>query len=86
MASNVHKLRPSVSPFTYADKLANAEAAMQVIRDEMYLHDIHAMSRSIDVSVTALYAVRAGRTSWPRPKTFFGLINYLGLEMHLVKR
>ena len=62
------------------------EALMDVIRHE--LHDFDSKELKIvasqsDVTVSTLYAIRSGRTMWPRHKTFFNLINALGLQVEL---
>jgi len=80
--TNVH---PIAKP-SYANKCANADDAMSVIRTEMYAWEIETMAEDVGVSQACLYAIRRGATKWPRQKTFFSLINYLDLTMMLVKR
>lgn len=72
--------------YSYSAKIANADQAMNKLRIEMYHYDIEKMAEHIGVSTACLYAVRGGRTKWPRPKTFFGLVEYLEFDMHLIKR
>lgn len=69
----------------YSQNLTNADAVMSVIRIKMYDHDINNLAEYIGCTVGCLYAVRRGATVWPRPKTFFGLIECLDLEL-LVRR
>lgn len=76
-ASNVIRMRPK------SIGLTNAEDAMTIIRNRMYGEDLELMSVRVGVSVSCLYAIRAGRTKWPRHVTFFSLIDVLGLELVL---
>lgn len=66
--------------------IANAETAMNVIRLAMYPYDAHTMARRCDVSVSCIYAIRSGRTKWPRHATFFMLLHVLDLEMLIVHK
>lgn len=83
--ATILRMKPINAKYAYVHRIKNAESAMNTLRTEMYGHDIEHMAAVVDVSVACLYSIRSGRTKWPRPKTFFGLINYLNLEMHLVK-
>lgn len=76
----VHKLKPN-----YTKKFNSADAVMSTIRWEMYDHDIKDMAAYIGVSPSCIYAIRRGKTLWPRPKAFFGLIEYLNLELTVRK-
>lgn len=67
------------------DPVSCSDDAMNVIRLEMYKHDLAGLADIIGVTESCLYSIRSGRTIWPRPKTFFGLVNALGLRMYLVK-
>lgn len=67
----------------YTKKLKNADAVMAVIRFEMHNHYPEDLAEEIGVSIACIYCIRNGKTKWPRPKTFFGLIDALGLEMRL---
>ena len=70
----------------YTSRLRDADSCMNVIRMSMYDHDIETIADAIGVTTSCLYSVRRGSTVWPRPKTFFGLINYLNLELTLTRR
>jgi hypothetical protein len=63
--------------------ITNAEDAMTLIRDRLYGQDLELLSVRVGVSVSCLYAIRGGRTKWPRHATFFSLIDVLGLELIL---
>jgi len=69
----------------YARQCSNADDAMMTLRTEMYAWEIPHMAEDIGVSASCLYAIRSGKTKWPRQKAFFGLIEYLELKMLLVK-
>jgi hypothetical protein len=71
--------------YHYTSRIKSAEDTMNKLRIEMYGCDMHHMAQSIDVSYSCLMSIRSGRTIWPRPKTFWGIIDYLGLEVHLVR-
>lgn len=71
---------------SYFKKLTNADAAMNVLRLEMYKHDYKALAEKVGVSKGCIMAIRSGRTKWPRPNTFFGLLRELDLEMYLVPK
>lgn len=71
--------------YHYTSRVRNADETMNKLRLEMYAEDLHDMAEEIEVSYSCLVAIRSGRTKWPRPKTFWGIIGYLGLEVHLVR-
>lgn len=71
---------------SYGKNLRSAEEAMQVLRMEIYKWDHKKLAEAVGVSSSCIMAIRSGRTQWPRPKTFFGLLEALDLDMLLVKR
>lgn len=79
--SNITKLVPR-----YADRLPNAEAAMNVLRREMYAWDYKELAAQVGVSYSCIMAIRSGRTAWPRPKTFFNLLDVLQLDLYIIPR
>lgn len=65
----------------------DAEEAMIVVRNAIYEHgDPELLANRIGVSVSCIFAIRSGRTKWPRSHTFFGLLSALDLEMSLRQR
>lgn len=78
--SNVVKLEDQRKP-SYT-RIKNGEAAMTELRKRMYGEDLHTMANYVGVSVSCLYAIRAGRTKWPRETTIFCLMEALDLEMY----
>lgn len=70
---------------SYTRKLKNSEQVMNTIRWEMYHHYPIDLAHGTGKSVACIYAIRSGRTAWPRGDTFFALIDYLGLRMRLEK-
>lgn len=79
--TNVVKLQPRYKGVN------NAEDAMTVIRNAIYEHgDPELLANRVGVSASCIFAIRAGRTKWPRPHTFFGLLSALDLEMIIRRR
>lgn len=70
----------------YAGKVRNADQAMNKLRMKMYNHHYAALAERVGVSPSCILAIRSGRTTWPRPQTFFGLLRELELEMLLVDK
>lgn len=66
-------------------KIQSREDAMEVISKDLYHHDLELLSRRIGVSKSCLYAIRSGRTKWPRHETFLTLIHVLGYELWLMR-
>jgi hypothetical protein len=64
-------------------KIAVADDAMQMLRMAMYEWDATALAHQVGVSKSCIMAIRSGRTKWPRPATFFGLLDALDMEMVL---
>ena len=66
---------------------ARRNIAMSVVRDAMYdFGDMTRLHYRTGVSLSALHAIRSGRTLWPRPHTLFSLMHVLGLELTIRKR
>jgi transcriptional regulator with XRE-family HTH domain len=59
------------------------EAVMNDLRLRLYEFDSHSAAERMGVSEATYYAIRANRTKWPRPKTFFALLKLLEIEMRL---
>lgn len=66
--------------------LRDADAVMNVLRREMYEWGYKELAKEVGVSPACIMAIRSGRTKWPRPKTFFGLLEALDLELLVKKR
>lgn len=60
-------------------------ALMDVLRRDLYNQDLETLSIRIGVSTSCLYAIRSGRTKWPRHTTLLTLIHVLGYELWLVR-
>lgn len=61
--------------------ITSAEGAMDVVRRHMYGHDHKELASRCGVSVSCIFAIRSGRTKWPRATTFFMLLYVLDLEL-----
>ena len=59
------------------------EHVMNDIRLRLYYYDAKFIAEKTGLSLAAIYHTRSGRTKWPRSHTFFALIKFLDLEMHL---
>lgn len=81
-----NKRRVAVMKPRYLRGLTDADKVMHTIRYHMQYQDLEYLAEEIGVSLSCLYLIANGTTKWPRPKTFFGLINTMQLEMILVKR
>lgn len=57
---------------------------MNIVRDRMHDWDVKALSIRSGLSTAALYALRSGRTRWPRDTSLRALLPLLGLELRLV--
>lgn len=66
-----------------ARKYSISDDVMNTLRLKMYDYDIKDIAEEIEVTIQCAYNVRNGKTKWPRPKTFFALLEFLGVEMHL---
>lgn len=59
---------------------------MDVVRDAMTTENVRDMARLTQVSTSALYAIRRGKTKWPRDYTLFALGVILDLEITVTRR
>lgn len=78
--------KPTSQRPKYAKRLNNEDEALTVLRLAMYTYDTTKLAKTVGVSAGCIYAIQSGRTKWPRPNTFFGLLRALDLEMHLIPR
>jgi hypothetical protein len=61
---------------------------MQTVRDELYSYDkdgLESIALWIGKSTSTLYAIRSGRTLWPRHSTLFPLLRRLGFRLVLTR-
>ena len=56
---------------------------MNRIRLRMHWYDSAELAESVGVSKSCIYAIKSGRTKWPRGTTFFELCRALDLEVHI---
>jgi transcriptional regulator with XRE-family HTH domain len=61
----------------------DARSVMNIIRMDVYKHHPSAIAKAIGVSTGTIYAIRSGRTKWPRHETIFALAKYLGYRFVL---
>ena len=70
---------------TQVVNIKDRAALMDVLRRDLYNQDLVTLSIRIGVSASCLYAIRSGRTKWPRHTTLLTLIHVLGYELWLVR-
>lgn len=56
---------------------------MQALRLRMYNYDVADLAEYMGVSKSCVYAIRNGKTKWPRGDTLFALLNALDVELRL---
>ncbi|MAD98744.1 MAG: hypothetical protein CMB99_15580 [Flavobacteriaceae bacterium] len=64
------------------------EKALEFLREarlECYHYDVEEMSFDLGLSPSTIYAFRSGRTIWPRPRTLFKILDYIGYEITITK-
>lgn len=67
-----------------SQRITVAADAMNIMRLKMYNWHPKDLADECDVSVSCIYAIRNGKTKWPRPHTFFALLEALDLHMLIV--
>lgn len=65
------------------DKIADSQRAMYLVRRRMDAYEIARLSELTGLSKACLYAIRNGKTRWPRPHSIFTLLSVLGMEMYI---
>jgi DNA-binding phage protein len=74
----------NVINFKSQTKNQTAHEFMSLVRDALYEYgDMKRLSNHTDISVNCLYAIRSGRTKWPRWTTLQLMMKPLGLELTL---
>ncbi len=65
-----------------------SEQVMDMLRSKIYAseHDYRVIARRCGVSESTIYTIRRGVTRWPRPATFFALIEFFDLQLVLAER
>lgn len=66
--------------------ITSGAAMMTVVRDAMHTEDVRTMARQTQLSKSALYAIRRGKTKWPRDYTLFAITTILGVEVIVRRR
>lgn len=80
---SVTQLKPKKD--TWEDQVLNADQVMRKIRLELYSWDTMSVARQVGVTTGCIYAIRRGKTKWPRGDTFFALCKVLGFQIILRK-
>jgi DNA-binding Xre family transcriptional regulator len=58
---------------------------MEELRLAMHKKELALLAIRTGVSKSCLYAIRRGKTKWPRGETFFALCHVLGYEVALIR-
>lgn len=66
-------------------RVADRDAMMNLLRDELYQQDIQMLANRIGVHRTTLGSIRSGRTKWPRYTTLLALIHVFDYELWLIR-
>jgi DNA-binding XRE family transcriptional regulator len=61
--------------------IGNQDEAMNLLRLDMHNMDAGLLATRIGVSVSCIYAIRSGRTKWPRHETMFAICRVLGWQI-----
>lgn len=61
------------------------EDLIDTLRMDLYSRELDVIASYIGVHISTLYAIRSGRTKWPRHGTLMALIQALGYHLELVK-
>lgn len=64
-------------------RFAVPEDVMNVLRVELYKFDPQELADTMGVSRSCVYAIRSGRTKWPRGETMFRMLEALDVEIRL---
>jgi transcriptional regulator with XRE-family HTH domain len=66
--------------------IANGEEIMSMVRDALHNVRIYELSKRVGLSQSTIYAIRRGKTRWPRDYTLFAITYDLGMEIVVKKR
>jgi transcriptional regulator with XRE-family HTH domain len=66
-------------------KITSGEQIMDAVRDELDGEPVATLAVRTGLSKSTIYAIRRGKTRWPRDYTLFALTYDLGLEVRVVK-
>lgn len=62
----------------------NNGISLDLVRDELSKTILQDLAEDLNLSYSCLYAIREGKTKWPRKKTMEVLLPVLGLTMEVV--
>jgi hypothetical protein len=67
-------------------KITSGGQIMDAVRDALDGEPVATLSKRIGISDSTIYAIRRGKTKWPRDYTLFALMLDLGLETHVTRK
>lgn len=65
--------------------IISADSLTVELRREMYAHDVDWLAAQAGVRTSTIYAIRSGRTKWPRGTTLFPILRAMGYTLVLKK-
>lgn len=75
--SKVIRLPNKVTPYRIDEDMMND------LRMRMHVYEPKELAEMMGVSVGCVYALRSGRTKWPRGRTLFALLAALDIDLRL---
>lgn len=66
--------------------ITSGSQMMEAVRAALDGEPVYTLAKRIGVSNSAIYAIRRGKTKWPRDYTLFALTLDLGLEVTVTRR
>lgn len=79
---------PITLPRNKQHRVKLPDDAMYLLRRKLDLttDELKDVADTIGKSLSCLYAIRSGRTKWPRGSTLFDLLNYFDMEMYIPEK
>lgn len=59
---------------------------MRRLRWDMHGPRAVEIAEDLNLSPGCIYAIKSGRTKWPRPATLFALLEYFGWKLEIVRK
>jgi transcriptional regulator with XRE-family HTH domain len=81
-------LRPKVIPIHRPKTFTENERIIEQVRIAIFNcgHTYKDIAGACNISRTTVAHLASGKTKWPRPRTLFPLVDFLGLKLILVKK
>lgn len=66
-------------------KITQQGELVEALRKDLYGVDVEMIANRVGLSKSAIYAIRSGRTKWPRETTMLTLAHILGYSLWLMR-